>query len=586
MIPQTIKLFFFLFLISLQAQTIQKIDVIGAKEFSSSEYINWSKVSIGSSFQEELVDTIKYNIKRNLNDLGYFNSELKISVDSLLQESTYSINLSYNINEGSPSYINNISISGINKIDSANIYQQFSFLEGEIYSSNRLEEVISNSLDYLEDNGFPFAVIKINSVVFENDTLNDESNVNINLMFEKGFLGKIDNIEILGNTKTKDYVITRELRIDSSEVYSQNRIDEIPPKLNRLRFFQPVKRPLFYLNNKDEGILQISVEEKETNNFDGVVGYVPGNDNEKGYFTGFVNISLRNLFGTGRGAAFRWEQLSRETQEIEIKYLEPWLFSYPFNINLGLFQRKQDTTYVQRHINVQLDYLATEEISAGFIFETQATIPTDNGTNQFTVFNSSTITTGVNFQIDSRDDFYAPTSGVYFLNSYKYSRKKINGPERFITSQTETNITLQKIEVDFNTFFEIFNRNIIAIGVHGRELQGSFFEISDLYFLGGTNSLRGYRERQFQGNRLLWSNLEYRYLLTRRSFAFAFFDSGYFLRSEDQSRNIQKISDVKLGYGIGINLETGLGVLGVSFALAQGDSFSEGKIHFGLLNEF
>lgn len=586
MIPQTIKLFFFLFLISLQAQTIQKIDVIGAKEFSSSEYINWSKVSIGSSFQEELIDTIKYNIKRNLNDLGYFNSELKISVDSLLQDSIYSINLSYNINEGSPSYINNISISGINKIDSANIYQQFSFLEGEIYSSNRLEEVISNSLDYLEDNGFPFAVIKINSVVFENDTLNDESNVNINLMFEKGLLGKIDNIEILGNTKTKDYVITRELRIDSSEVYSQNRIDEIPPKLNRLRFFQPVKRPLFYLNNKDEGILQISVEEKETNNFDGVVGYVPGNDNEKGYFTGFVNISLRNLFGTGRGAAFRWEQLSRETQELEIKYLEPWLFSYPFNINLGLFQRKQDTTYVQRHINVQLDYLATEEISAGFIFETQATIPTDNGTNQFTVFNSSTITTGVNFQIDSRDDFYAPTSGVYFLNSYKYSRKKINGPARFITSQTETNITLQKIEVDFNTFFEIFNRNIIAIGVHGRELQGSFFEISDLYFLGGTNSLRGYRERQFQGNRLLWSNLEYRYLLTRRSFAFAFFDSGYFLRSEDQSRNIQKISDVKLGYGIGINLETGLGVLGVSFALAQGDSFSEGKIHFGLLNEF
>lgn len=586
MIPQTIKLFFFLFLISLQAQTIQKIDVIGAKEFSSSEYINWSKVSIGSSFQEELVDTIKYNIKRNLNDLGYFNSELKISVDSLLQDSIYSINLSYNINEGSPSYINNISINGINKIDSANIYQQFSFLEGEIYSSNRLEEVISNSLDYLEDNGFPFAVIKINSVVFENDTLDDERNVNLNLMFEKGLLGKIDNIEILGNTKTKDYVITRELRIDSSEVYSQNRIDEIPPKLNRLRFFQPVKRPLFYLNNKDEGILQISVEEKETNNFDGVVGYVPGNDNEKGYFTGFVNISLRNLFGTGRGAAFRWEQLSRETQEIEIKYLEPWLFSYPFNINLGLFQRKQDTTYVQRHINVQLDYLATEEISAGFIFETQATIPTDNGTNQFTVFNSSTITTGVNFQIDSRDDFYAPTSGVYFLNSYKYSRKKINGPARFITSQTETNITLQKIEVDFNTFIEIFNRNIIAIGVHGRELQGSFFEISDLYFLGGTNSLRGYRERQFQGNRLLWSNLEYRYLLTRRSFAFAFFDSGYFLRSEDQSRNIQKISDVKLGYGIGINLETGLGVLGVSFALAQGDSFSEGKIHFGLLNEF
>ena len=117
-------------------------------------------------------------------------------------------------------------------------------------------------------------------------------------------------------------------------------------------------------------------------------------------------------------------------------------------------------------------------------------------------------------------------------------------------------------------------------------MRRAFFEVSDLYYLGGTNTLRGYREKQFQGNRLAWSNLEYRYLLTRRSFAFVFFDSGYFLRSEDLSRGIQKVSDVKLGYGIGINLETGLGVLGVSFALAKGDSFSDGKIHFGLLNEF
>jgi outer membrane protein insertion porin family len=42
----------------------------------------------------------------------------------------------------------------------------------------------------------------------------------------------------------------------------------------------------------------------------------------------------------------------------------------------------------------------------------------------------------------------------------------------------------------------------------------------------------------------------------------------------------------KTGYGIGIQVETGLGVMGVSFALGEGDSFSNGKIHFGLINEF
>ena len=70
------------------------------------------------------------------------------------------------------------------------------------------------------------------------------------------------------------------------------------------------------------------------------------------------------------------------------------------------------------------------------------------------------------------------------------------------------------------------------------------------------------------------------------TFAFVFFDTGYYLRNANPSYNIDQISDFKIGYGFGINLETGLGVLGVSFALGKGDSFSEGKIHFGIINEF
>ena len=67
---------------------------------------------------------------------------------------------------------------------------------------------------------------------------------------------------------------------------------------------------------------------------------------------------------------------------------------------------------------------------------------------------------------------------------------------------------------------------------------------------------------------------------------FCFFDTGYFLRNADETRNIAEQEDFKIGYGIGINLETAIGVLGVSFALAKGDSFSEGLIHFGIINEF
>ena len=58
----------------------------------------------------------------------------------------------------------------------------------------------------------------------------------------------------------------------------------------------------------------------------------------RGYVTGLVNISLRNLFGTGRAAAIKWNKYNRNSQELDLKYLEPWLLGFPININLSLYQ--------------------------------------------------------------------------------------------------------------------------------------------------------------------------------------------------------------------------------------------------------
>ncbi len=173
-----------------------------------------------------------------------------------------------------------------------------------------------------------------------------------------------------------------------------------------------------------------------------------------------------------------------------------------------------------------------------------------------------------------------------FINSFSYSRKTINGPQQFITTGLETNIDLQRYEFEFRIFYKPFQRQVIALGLNGKELRGSFLEVSDLFRLGGTNTLRGYTEGQFLGSRIFWSNLEYRFLLSQRSFIFPFIDTGYFLRKGDLMHNIQKTEGFRIGYGLGINLETGIGVIGVSFALGKGDTFSTGKIHFGIVNEF
>lgn len=570
----------------ISAQKLSSFEVNGNFNFEDSEYLKWSELSINQPIYNGILDSVKSKIARNILKQGYYfiefsNAELIVSEDSTL------FKIVLDINEGDPVIINNVFIDGIDTTTDISVFRQFDYLKRQIFIKQELESNIEQLLTGFENSGFPFAKIQIVSVNVFRDSINDENLADIYLKILSGTENKIDRVEIRGNTSTKDYVIIRELRLESGESYVQNRIEEFPNRLNRLRFFEPVPIPQYFINSKNEGVLLVEVTEKNTNNFDGIIGYIPPGKNESsGYITGLVNISLRNLFGTGRAASIRWNKYNRDSQELDLKYLEPWFLSFPLNINLGLYQRVQDTTYVQRKFEGSLEYLATEDISASVLIASESVVPTVRVIPVFTVYNSSYITTGANLKIDTRDDPYSPTEGLLFINSYSFSRKTINGPSEYITSNLNTSVDLQRFSSSFYFFYELFSRQIVAIGVNAREMRGSTFENSDLYKLGGTNSLRGYREEQFLGSRIFWSNLEYRALLTRRSYGFIFFDTGYYFRPEEIDKNIPKSEEFHYGFGLGLNLETALGVLRVSYALGEGDTFSDGKIHFGILNEF
>ncbi len=575
----------FIPIVFINSQTIRNIEVRGNSVASTDEILSWIKLSSGEKIYNGVIDSIKSRLALNYANLGYFHCIFDRTEFTNLPDSQ-GVDFYISIDENDPTYLNNIKFINASSSDSVDVIPSFNYLKGEIFSRNNLEESISSALTFYENSGNPFSKVIISSINFYKDSTEGKYFADLTLTLDKGKESSIDKIEIEGNTKTKDYVITREMRLSTGEKFSENLIKEIPYRLNRLGFFEPVDVPNYYINSQNEGVLVVTVKDKQTNNFDGVIGYVPGDVNSSGYVTGLVNISLRNIFGTGRAAAIRWQKLDRSSQELELKYLEPWILGLPLNINAGLYQRKQDTTYIQRKLNFSVEFLASEDFSAAFTLSTESVIPSDTDTLSLTVYNSNSVTTGLNFKLDTRDDPYSPTQGILFINSYSFSRKTINGPEKFITPNLATNIDLQRFELEFQIFYQPFQKQVIALGLNGKELRGSFFEISDLFRLGGANTLRGYTEDQFLGSRIFWSNLEYRFLLTQRSFAFLFLDTGYFLRPEDLSRNILKTEGFRIGYGLGINLETGLGVIGVSFALGKGDSFTNGKIHFGIVNEF
>jgi len=567
-----------------EAQII-KIEMKGNVDFSTSDYISWIRPQ-NLKQDDSTPDSIRSRIAHGLTINGYYNFNFKKVTFDITADSQF-VNYLISINEKEPTFINDIIVSNLDSLELIMANEKFESMKGSPFIIDELETSFSDLLDHFENDGFPFTSISVESTFFYCDSTNGENLVDLYINFSKSQVSTIDTIIISGNTKTKDYVIKRNLRLRKEEPYSQDKIDNIPIKLNRLHFFEPVETPRYYFNSKNKGVLHVSVKEKGTNSFDGIIGYIPpANENETGYLTGLANINLRNLFGTGRALAFKWNKINRYSQELELAYLEPWILGLPINIDLLLFQRQQDSSYVQRLLNGNFEFLATESMSAALIFSQDYTIPTESDSRGFTVYNSTIFTSGVNLKIDTRDDLFVPTGGLFFLNSYKYRSKNINGPEEYISDTMNTSPNQYSIELDFMIHYKLWSRHIPTVGLHLREIRGDNVEISDMYRFGGATTLRGYREDQFTGNRLLWTNLEYRYLLGRRSYAFLFTDVGYYLQDELPTLGLVQATAVKVGYGLGITFETALGLLGVSYALGEGDTFNKGKIHFGLIGEF
>lgn len=577
------KLFFLFISTPLFCQSITGIEFSGDRPLEPKELTSALGVTFPIKIELFNPDSLNNRLSTKLNAGGYFYHKLNLEV--IATDSTSS-KIFVRISAGPRAVLK--SLKFLNGSDSLILgMRALNFSEGNPYDEREIQSIFLEILDELEKKGYPFAKIIVNSLELEIAADSSSSSVQLNVTIEPNFKAVISKIEIVGNENTSADVILREIKVKSGDIYYPEYNKLLTAKLNRLRFFEPVSDPEFYFNEANEGILKITVKEANTNNFDGIIGFIPPAQNEDaGYLTGLVNINMRNLFGTGRNFSFKWQQLDRNSQELDLRYLEPFLFGLPLNISPRLYQRKQDTIYVDRFIELTADYQTNENFSFSATVASQSIIPTMFEKPVFTVYNSSIITGGVGLRYDTRDDPISPVSGINFFSSFSISNKKINGPVEFITPNQVLQVNLKKINFDFDLFLEIFNRNVLALGVSVREIQGDFIEESDYFKLGGNSTLRGYREEQFRGNRVAWSNIEYRFLISRRSYLFAFFDSGYYLVNGDESKKIVETSAFKNGYGFGMSFETGIGLLSVSYALASGEGFSDGKIHFGIINQF
>ncbi|MBN2424305.1 MAG: BamA/TamA family outer membrane protein [Calditrichaceae bacterium] len=452
--------------------------------------------------------------------------------------------------------------------------------KGQVFSQQHIEKQVTDILEYLSDKGYLFAEARIDSFKITKD----EDQLQAGFIIALNALQKIRlrDVILTGNYHTKDDVILREIGIQSGEICTSEKIEKIPARLMRLGIFKEVSRPEILWKSGADIQLKLAVVEGNSTTLDGVVGYIP-RQNEDGYFVGRIDLSFNNPFGANRRLDIFWEKPDELSEEFHLSYTEPWLFKYPVSLSLGLDRIVRDTTYVEWNLTAESRIRLFGDFSAIGGFSRKSAFPDSAASRDMRLLRNAALNLFAGIEMDNRDNPINPRKGVYSRLDFSYGFKTNYGPSYLLVEeQAAAKESIQTYDIKFYWFYHLWANQILALQVNGWQTEGGRLQLTDFKWFGGYQSVRGYRDKQFQSDRIAWVNTEYRFLTGLNSRMFIFCDTGYYRRHESGL-----ISDEWLmGYGAGVRLETGLGILGVDYGLARGDTFSDGKIHFGIVSRF
>jgi outer membrane protein insertion porin family len=427
----------------------------------------------------------------------------------------------------------------------------------------------------------------------------------VDLMFtiEEGPEVRIDAIEVVGNRTTRRKVVTRELGIATGTVYNQRRIDDGYRRLTRSGLFQKTAPPdVRYDTERERFVLIVGVEEGGAGQMDGILGYAPGGIGRRGILTGSVDLTLGNLFGTGRRLALSWGRVGLASSDLMVSYREPWVGGMPLSLE-GTLRQTERRGYTRTDLDAVVEAPLSSRLTGYLKIGSTSIIP--DSVEQTHSGRSRTRHLGIGVTYDTRDHLLNSRRGWLANITTQFgirrgvreatTRRAIDMEGRETTGQTirneegdRTNRT-GRYEAHVEAFLPTLHRQTLLIGLHGLGiLTGeTVLPPSEKLRFGGMATLRGYREEAFTGLRVLWGTVEYRYLFSDRSRAFIFIDAGQIDdRRRGMNDSIERIVLRRVGYGVGVRLDSQAGVIGIDYGLGKGDTVTQGKLHVRLMNQF
>lgn len=450
------------------------------------------------------------------------------------------------------------------------------------FSPMLLEAGIERMLRLYEDNGFPYCRISPGSF-----KISEKGEVSFSFLVEEGPRVKITEIRLEGLRRTKKEVILREMGSGIFALFSQSRLDDALERIERLSFIQQVEDVcLLAGDNPEEGILKIDLRERRNNSLEGTAGYAPGAGSRKGNLYGSLDLVFDNIFGTGRMMRWNWSKRDPYSSYLWFSYREPWIFGLPPTLEMKLRQEDRDSTYLKLSASAEILFNSAGILSWGLQGGWEKIIPGTAGERY--IPDSRKYTIGAALTINLLDQPDNPREGILYQTGVVLGRKR-NYPTTSFAPENEL-ASSARLTLDLDHFLPTLPWQAFAVGIHMRELftDEKLIPPSEQFELGGPGSVRGYREGEILGTRVAWINLEYRFILDQTSRFHLFVDYGHFARISGSAadNSFENISGEKLGYGMGLRIDSKAGLLGVDYGLGQADDFNQGKIHFRLINRF
>ena len=283
--------------------------------------------------------------------------------------------VTFTIEEGDRYRFGNVAVeSTVKLVDPESIRRSLRVKSGEYYNAEAVEKSVEEASIEIAKRGYPFA-----SVRPRGDRNFETRTINLVFAVEEGARAYIERINIIGNTRTRDYVIRREFDIGEGDAYNRALIDRAERRLKNLNYFKAVKITNEPGSAPDRIVINVNVVEQPTGEFAISGGYSTADG-----FLGEVSVGERNLLGRGQYARAS-VQYGQYAKGFELGFVEPYLMGQRIALGLDIFAKERSASNYQSYDTrtvggaVRLGFSLREDTSLQLrysVYDTKITLPT------------------------------------------------------------------------------------------------------------------------------------------------------------------------------------------------------------------